>query len=212
MKTISSEEIEGMDKRFRANLINSLSGFKSANLIGTVDEAGVFNLAVFSSVMHIGSNPPLIGFILRPIHVVRNTYNNILSSGKYTINALPTEMIREGHKTSAKYAPEVSEFDKTAFEPVKNNFGIPYVKQSPLSFTCELRSDHLIELNQTRLIIGEVIEIQVNNVPLSNDGFLDLAEAGIAVLSGADAYHKVEKGVRYSYARPDQDINTVTEK
>ena len=43
------EQIENLDKIFRINLINSCSGYKSANLIGTISDKGVKNLAVFSS-------------------------------------------------------------------------------------------------------------------------------------------------------------------
>lgn len=63
--------INAMDKRYRANLINSVTGYKSANLIGTVSQEGTENLAVFSSVTHLGSNPAMLGFIMRPITVPR---------------------------------------------------------------------------------------------------------------------------------------------
>ncbi|MFZ0490151.1 MAG: flavin oxidoreductase, partial [Salegentibacter sp.] len=35
MKHITSEDIRSMEKVFRLNLINSCTGYKSANLIGT---------------------------------------------------------------------------------------------------------------------------------------------------------------------------------
>jgi hypothetical protein len=59
------EQIENLDKIFRINLINSCSGYKSANLIGTISDKGVKNLAVFSSITHLGSNPPLLGFFFK---------------------------------------------------------------------------------------------------------------------------------------------------
>ena len=62
-----------MDKFYNANFINSLSGIKSANLIGTKDSNNQTNLAIFSSIIHIGSNPPLLGFINRPHSVERHT-------------------------------------------------------------------------------------------------------------------------------------------
>lgn len=58
--TLSRQDIQAMDQRERARLINSLSGFKSANLIGTCDKQGLENLAVVSSVVHLGSNPPCL--------------------------------------------------------------------------------------------------------------------------------------------------------
>jgi len=44
--------IDAMENRYRANFINSITGYKSANLIGTVSSDGVENLAIFSSVTH----------------------------------------------------------------------------------------------------------------------------------------------------------------
>ena len=67
MKKITREEIEGYEKLYRVNLINSIKGFGAANLIGSKDEAGKSNVAIFSSVTHLGSSPALFGFIVRPV-------------------------------------------------------------------------------------------------------------------------------------------------
>ena len=58
----NEEDIENLEKVYRINLINSCSGYKSANLIGSVSNEGINNLAIFSSITHLGSNPPLLGF------------------------------------------------------------------------------------------------------------------------------------------------------
>ena len=55
---ITKENILQFEKLYRTNLFNSLSGFKSANLIGTISKEGKTNLAIFSSVIHVGANPP----------------------------------------------------------------------------------------------------------------------------------------------------------
>ncbi|HKL40111.1 MAG TPA: flavin reductase [Cryomorphaceae bacterium] len=211
MTVYTAGDIADMEKRFRANFINSISGFKSANLIGTVNQNGETNLAVFSSVVHIGADPPLIGFIMRPISVERHTYQNIISKGLYTINALPFAMKKDGHKTSAKFHDGASEFDETAFSARMNDFGVPVVAESAVALTCELRSDQLLEVNKTRLIIGEIKEVQLNPTFLQSDGFYDLAKAGVTVISGMDSYHSAEDGIRFSYAKPDQEITTLTE-
>ena len=62
MQHITRGEIQSLNQRYRAQLINSLSGFKSANLIGTQDGEGKSNLAIISSVVHLGANPALVGF------------------------------------------------------------------------------------------------------------------------------------------------------
>jgi flavin reductase (DIM6/NTAB) family NADH-FMN oxidoreductase RutF len=163
-------------------------------------------LAIFSSVIHIGSNPPLIGFVLRPTTVKRHTYNNIVAKGFYTINALPISKKEDGHLTSAKYSKEESEFDKTGFTAGFGHFDVPYVRESPIALTCELRSDQLLEVNQTRLIIGEIKEVKLNPKYIAEDGFYDLVKSGITTISGMDSYHEVESGNRFEYARPNQEI------
>ena len=65
--------------------INSLSGYKSANLVGTADHQGRHNLAIVSSVVHLGAQPPLVGMIMRPDVVERHTLANIRETGWYTL-------------------------------------------------------------------------------------------------------------------------------
>ena len=124
-----------MDKIFRLNLINSCTGFKSANLLGTKSLNGVSNVAVFSSITHLGSNPPLIGFILRPTTVPRDTYRNIKDTGIFTINHIYSDIIEDAHHTSAKYPDEISEFTKTDLEEeFLGNFAAPFCERRKNTF------------------------------------------------------------------------------
>lgn len=86
MQIISSLTIQSWERFYRANFINSLTGFKSVSLIGTITQNGRPNLGVFSSVVHIGSDPALVGYINRPIQAAPHTLANIQSIGAYTIN------------------------------------------------------------------------------------------------------------------------------
>jgi ferritin len=76
-KHFSLSELQTWDRFTRANFINSLSGFKSLSLIGTVNDKGVSNLAVFSNIVHLGADPALIGFINRPLSAAPHTIQNI---------------------------------------------------------------------------------------------------------------------------------------
>ena len=66
MKHLSKKDFDDLQKFYRINLINSCTGYKSANLIGSISKEGVENVAVFSSITHLGSNPAMLGYILRP--------------------------------------------------------------------------------------------------------------------------------------------------
>jgi len=109
MKTqITHTQLMEMEQRQRAHLVNSVGGFKSVCLIGTVDEVGQTNLAIFNSIVHIGANPPLISFIMRPDSVERHTLSNILTTGFYTINHLNESIYKQAHQTS-EGTPRISQ-------------------------------------------------------------------------------------------------------
>merc|ERR1712166_749016 len=116
MAFFNRKDIDKLDKIYKINLINSCSGFKSANLLGSICTEGISNVAIFSSVIHLGSNPPTLGFVLRPTTVPRNTHKNIKDIGYFTINHIYEDIIDDAHHTSAKYPEEISEFDVTSLE------------------------------------------------------------------------------------------------
>jgi hypothetical protein len=80
MKTLTSRDLEAMDKLARVQFATSLPGVKPVCLVGTRNAAGIGNLAPFSSVVHLGSNPALLGMMTRPDVVERHTLANILDS------------------------------------------------------------------------------------------------------------------------------------
>ena len=203
MITYTDDDIDKMDYLFRINLINSCSGFKSANLIGTKSKDGIENVAIFSSVTHIGSNPPILGFFMRPTTVPRNTYQNIKETGLYTINHVHESIIEDAHHTSAKYPNSVSEFDMTKLSSeYKSNILIPFVKNSPIQILLEYVEEHNITANNTILIIGKIKALFINDKLLENDGFINLSKGNIAAINGLDAYTIPKLKNRLEYQRP----------
>ena len=156
MKIKEIKSIADLDRIKRLNLINSISGISPANLVGTISNDLTENLAIISSVVNIGSNPPLIGFILRPTKKTRrDTYENIFETNQFTINHIHSDMIQKSHYTSAKFKKNESEFKKCQLTPeYLNSFQAPYVKESYVKIGLNLEDIHLIKSNGCRLIIG----------------------------------------------------------
>ena len=203
MAEFSAKDIDKMHHLYRINLINSCSGYKSANLIGTKDLQGVSNVAVFSSVTHLGSNPALLGFFLRPTTVIRNTYDNIKKTGVYTINHIHKSIIEDAHHTSAKYNSDISEFDVTALEEdYKNDFTAPFVKDCPIQLAMRYVEEYDIKANKTILLIGKIEKIYVDDNLLEKDGFINLSKANVATINGLDAYAVPQSHSRLEYQRP----------
>ena len=196
-------DIDKMSKIFRLNLINSITGYKSANLIGTKTNDKINNVAVFSSVTHLGSDPPLIGFITRPENGNRNTYNNILKNRLFTINHIVKNQITSAHQSSAKYPKNVSEFNKTDLKSeFKNNFDAPFVKDSPVQIGCSFVNKYFIKENKTTLMIGQVEMLFINKKLLIEDGFVQLDGEDIITVNGLDGYALPKLIKRIPYARP----------
>ncbi|CAA0255419.1 conserved hypothetical protein [Tenacibaculum maritimum] len=197
------KDIDALEHLYKINFVNSLSGFKSANLIATKSVKEVTNVAVFSSVVHYGSAPPILGFVLRPTTVRRNTYDNIKETEFYTINHITESMIHEAHHTSAKYPSEISEFDKTALTEVyKNGFHAPFVKESSVQIAMKYVEEYPIEINNTLLILGEIVAVYVDEVLVEKDGFINLSKNETVAINGLDAYVTPANSKRLPYQRP----------
>ncbi len=209
-KHFSSESLLALEKQNRVHLINSLGGFKSVVLIGTADAAGQTNLAVFSSVFHIGANPPLIGLIFRPTPPERNTFNNIIETGYYTINHINEAIYQQAHQTSARYDKNISEFDATGLTPeYKETFAAPFVAESRVQLGLVFKEKIDIAINHTTLVIGEIVSISLPDDCIGEDGFVDLEKANTLTCSGLDSYHKTVQLDRLSYAKPNKAITSL---
>lgn len=204
MTHYSHTDILAMEKIERLNLINSCTGYKSANLIATISPDGTTNVAVFSSVTHLGSNPPLLGFILRPTSVPRNTYDNLKSTGVFTVNHIHAEMISDAHHTSAKYPGNISEFDKTNLNAeFREDFKAPFVKGARVQLGCTFENEYSIEENGCLLIIGSIRHLYFDTELQSKDGFLKLDNANTVTVNGLDGYALPKLIDRFEYARPE---------
>lgn len=203
MVFFNREKIDELDKIYKINLINSCSGFKSANLLGSISTDGKPNVAVFSSVTHLGSNPPTLGFILRPTTVPRNTYKNLKETGFFTINHIFEDIIEDAHHTSAKYPEEISEFDMTNLkEEYKGNYKAPFVKGSPVQMSMKFVEEIHVPSNDVMLIVAQIEELYIKDVLLEKDGLVNLSKGNIATINGLDTYAIPKFKKQLSYQRP----------
>ena len=204
--------IDEMPQRYRANLINCIPGFKPALLVATANAQGQTNLAIFSSIFHVGANPPLIGMIVRPAPegTERHSLDNILASECFTLNHVTAAMTAQAHQTSARYPRPVSEFDATGLTAdFLDGFAAPYVVESPIQLGLSLAEHQPLAINDTHLIIGRIEWLRCPDTLINADGTVRLAEADSHVVCGLDSYHSVNPGNRFTYAKPDQKLQVI---
>lgn len=199
----TEKNIQELENVYRLNLINSLTGYKSANLIGTKNENNS-NLCIVSSVIHLGSNPAVFGFIMRPNTVPRHTYSNIKKNGSFTVNQIHKNISGKAHFTSAKFPHEESEFEGVQLtETYLNNFPAPFVKESKIKIGLTFKEEHELS-NGCILIVGSVKEIFVEKSAVKENGRIYLPAIDTVAISGLNEYYTGDFLEEHPYARIEE--------
>tara|TARA_B100001250_G_scaffold356401_1_gene331455 strand:+ start:8632 stop:9294 length:663 start_codon:yes stop_codon:yes gene_type:complete len=205
----NKEKISKIDKIYRSNLINSIVGIKQASLIGTHNKNNITNLAIFSSVVHLGSNPALIGLFTRPItDPPKQTLNNIISEGCYTINHVNKNIIDRSHCTSFKFLDRESEFKECGLnETYIDNFTAPFVKESRVSIGLNYIRKYEIDENGVIMIIGSISHILINEKYIQDNGEIDLSYLENVGVSGNNTYYETSKIKTLNYLSKKDKIS-----
>ena len=200
---LNKEDIERYEQRFRTAFINSLAGFRQAVLVGTKSADGSSNLAIFNSLIHLGANPALFGLLNRPDVVQRDTLQNILETKEYTLNYIRSTQYEKAHQTSARYEKGISEFEKVGFEESYHpSSNAPFVKDAVVKIAMKLEDVIPIPLNGTILIVGSIVQVDLDDAMVGTDGFVSLSENNVLISQGLDAYFVSSPIGRLPYAKP----------
>ncbi|MDX1804701.1 MAG: flavin reductase [Alcanivorax sp.] len=202
---LTTDSLNAIPQRQRTALINSLSGYKSANLLGTRSAALQENLAMISSCFHLGADPALLGMIMRPHSVQRHSLEYLQETGVYTLNHVHAEMLTAAHQCAARYPRQISEFAATGLTPdYLDGFAAPFVAESRIRLGLSVAEIQPLKINRTVLVIGRIEHVVLPDAVLAEDGLVDIEKAGSLAVSGLDSYHAGQRLVRFSYAKPDR--------
>ncbi len=194
--------ISAMEKRYRTTFINSLPGYRSLHMLGTVNKEGISNLGLFNSIFHVGANPPLLGMVFRPDSNDHDSLENIIQTKEYTLNNVLPYYFQQAHQTSARFPSGSSEFEPCGFkEFYLDPFKAPFVEQASIKIGLELREIIDVSLNNTKILIGEIIHVLMEDGIVASDGYVDHLKAGTITVTGLDSYFTTEHLGRLAYAK-----------
>lgn len=212
MIKVETTEQSTYPQRNWAKMINSLSGFKSLNLLGSINSEGQHNLTIISSCIHLGSSPPLLGIILRPHSKKspRHSLLNLRDQKVFTLNHVNEKIYKKAHQTSARYEQSVSEFNQCDLTPeFLDNFKAPFVKESHVKMALSVNEIVEIKQNTTQLIIANIESFYFPEGALQKDGYIDIESSGSICGSSLDSYHKTTRIARLSYAKTDLEVSEI---
>ncbi|CAH1001247.1 hypothetical protein LEM8419_02146 [Neolewinella maritima] len=200
---LTYDQLATRDRAYRRNFFNTLPGPRGVHLIGTKGHRGTENLGVFSSVVHLGASPGLLGFHLRPLTVPRHTYHHLKAQGWFTLNTLHPTILEQAHQTSANYSLEVSEFAAVGLTPEYSaQCKAPYVKESSVRIGLTFEEEHHIRANDTYFIVGRIQEVFVPDGAVDERGHIDHATLDTLAVAGLDTYYRPGDATVLPYARP----------
>tara|TARA_B100001093_G_scaffold310274_1_gene296072 strand:- start:695 stop:1588 length:894 start_codon:yes stop_codon:yes gene_type:complete len=174
----------------------------------TLDEKGQPNLAPFSFFNVFSSNPPIAVF--SPSKSGRtgknkDTYNNVKKIKEVVINLVDYKMVEQMSLASSPYAPDVNEFIKSGFTPVKSEKVKPFrVKESPIQMECEV-----VEVKELgdqggagNLVICKILKMHIASHILNENQMIDQQKIDLVARMGGDWYCRTDKNSMFEITKP----------
>jgi flavin reductase (DIM6/NTAB) family NADH-FMN oxidoreductase RutF len=169
-KEWSRSDLLGLDRRYRRDLINRVSGSRTVWLLTSRSLDGTANIGLFSQVVHIGANPPLMGVLFRPKTDWHHSLDNIEETKLYGLHAVHTDRWQNAHATSFAFKASQSEFDECGWSEEKMpESDLPIIKDSLARIVLEPKEIVHIRSNQCRMVVGHILSIQIREDQLDSD-------------------------------------------
>jgi len=173
--------------------------------VSSISESGLPNLAPFSFFNAVGEDPPHIMFsTVRSGNTNKDTLNNVLATKQFVVNMATEDLVDAMNATSVNLPPDGNEFEYAGLTAIASDIvAAPRVKESPVSFECELVHHYSLEEHKdggATIMIGRIVMFHVDDsILLDNYKINQDAYRPVARLAGAN-YAKL--GEIFSIKRP----------
>lgn len=163
--------------------------------VSTRSTDGVENLAPFSFFTGVTANPPTLLFCAgtKRDGSPKDTPHNAETQGEFVVNVVPTAMAEAMVETSAELPAGVSEAEVGGIETVASvRVSPPRVVGAPVQFECVTHQVVPIhdgeERITSRIVIGRIVLIHVDDAVLDRDGRIDVALLDPLARLGGQSY------------------------
>lgn len=118
--------------------------------------------------------PPCISVTINPNH---QTFKNIIESKAFTVSIPDTKYLEETDYCGMVSGKDRDKFLDTGLTPVRaEQVPAPYIGEFPVVLECRLFALH--EIGTARQIIGEIVDVKIDETVLGTDGKPDLRKIG----------------------------------
>lgn len=175
-----------------------------ATWIVTVDKDGFIDLMTASWVSLVNKTPPTLAVSL---HHGRKTYANLVATGCFTANVIPAGRALEGDYCGLASGHQTDKLAVVDLTPVGSlHIAAPILDESPLSLECRVSRE--VEIGDYRLVLGEVLDIHIDEAACGEQGYDVAVIDPLVYLGGLREYWSLGQKVGDAYNIGKQLLKT----
>jgi flavin reductase (DIM6/NTAB) family NADH-FMN oxidoreductase RutF len=172
------QEFDAVERspRDNARIVKSAVSPRPIAWISTRSEAGVDNLAPYSSYNYVSSEDPVVLFNSpnEDHGGLKDTARNALERGAFAVNVVTEPLLVEMDSTSRRLPPEESEFDRFDVERAPcRRIDAPRVAEAVVTMECTLHDS--LTVHDRIVVLGDVEYFHVAEAVLT-DGRIDMGK------------------------------------
>lgn len=163
--------------------------------ISSINEEGIVNVAPYSYFNAVADIPPTIMFSssAKADGFDKDSLRNIEASGEFVVNIASYHLRDQLNQSSKPLNHGVSEAEVFAIETAPSiMIKPPRIKQAAISFECNYLQTIELEEAKTKIILGQVIGIYIDDEIIS-DGKVDITKLKPLARLGYNEYTFIEK-------------------
>ena len=172
-------ELKKIEARQTYSLLSGLIVPRPIALITSQDTEGRLNAAPFSAYNYLCVDPPIIGIGVanRPGTelIGKDTARNIRATREFVVNVVTEDIATAMNICAVDFPPGVNELTKAGLTTESSSIvSVPRIKEAHAALEC--REFSTIEIGNTRIILGEVVALYVEDRFMGPKGYYVLTE------------------------------------
>ena len=175
------------------NLLIGLVAPRPIALVTSMNEDGGLNAAPFSAYNYLCTDPPIVGIGVadRPggEFVPKDTAQNIRRTGEFVVNIVTEDLMQAMNICATDFPAEVDELEMAGLTTAPSKqIQVPRIKQAHAALEC--REFTTMEIGRSRIILGRIVAIYIEDKFVNPEGPYVLAEElhAIGRMNGQGSY------------------------
>lgn len=189
----------------RHDPLNAIVAPRPIGWIGSLNAAGVRNLAPYSFFNLFAYRPPIVGFASS---AWKDSAANVAATREFTWNLATRDLAEAMNASSATVAADIDEFELAGLEAAPSRLiAAPRVAASPVSFECRLTQQfELIDADGAGtaawMTFGEVVAVHIDPAMLDDGVYITARARPIVRGGGGGEYFEITGDRLFEMRRP----------